>query len=473
MTLRFKTIQTEGIAQLSYFIGDDSAGTAAVIDPRIDCGIYLDIAREFGLSITHVFETHIHADFMSGSRELRKRTGKLDVFVSGESAPEYGQDCIKVYAGDTFSFGKAVLTARHTPGHTPEHLAYEVADKGKENEPWAVFSGDALLMDSAGRPDLLGESEKEELTEKLYHTLQGYFMGLKDGVIVFPCHSAGSACGASIGDHPATTIGRERENNPFLKAGELDTFKKLVGGDSSPVPAHYPRLKKINLEPPAAGNAPSCPALPPKQFRDKALSGDFNLVDTRDMLAFGGSHVKDAINIGGQPELSVFSGDMLDPEKAILLVVADDRKPEEIIALMWRVGYTRFAGYLCGGMKAWHNAGLESVHLPQITVQELNRALPGIQPLDVRTDEEWKGGHVRQAVHRYVGDLRCGAGDIRGVDKTKSVATYCGTGYRASIAASILQREGYTTVLNVPGSWTAWKAAGLPVEETAAGKETR
>ncbi len=198
MTMVFESVQTTGIAQISYLVGDDSSQTAAVIDPRPAVETYMELSRKYGVTISHIFETHIHADFMSGARELQRRVGSATIFASGEGQANYDFQVKKIQAGDRFEFGSVLLTARHTPGHTPEHMSYELAEKGRCEDPWGVLSGDSLFVSSAGRPDLLGEEETEELTKQLFHTLRDYYLKLDDGVIIYPCHGAGSACGPTL-----------------------------------------------------------------------------------------------------------------------------------------------------------------------------------------------------------------------------------------------------------------------------------
>ncbi|MCA9163258.1 MAG: MBL fold metallo-hydrolase, partial [Planctomycetales bacterium] len=322
MTMVFQRVQTQGIAQLSYLIGDDATGTATVIDPRPNVEVYLELARQFGVSITHVFETHIHADFMSGARELVSRLGSAKLFASGEGGADYGFDVSKVHDGDRFDFGAVILIARHTPGHTPEHVSFEIAEKQKPDKPWGVFTGDSLFVGSAGRPDLLGDEQTDELIEKLFHTLRDYYLKLSDGVIIYPCHGAGSACGADIGERPMGTIGYERETNDFLQYEDFQEFKKFVEENAPPEPHHYEHLKKVNAQgAPVLGHAPPAQGLPPKDFQKAIDSGNAQLLDTRQMLGFGGGHIEGAINIGSRPEISVWAGQMLDHEKPILLVV--------------------------------------------------------------------------------------------------------------------------------------------------------
>lgn len=466
MTMVFEKVQTAGIAQLSYLVGDDGSQTAAVIDPRPDIEVYLELSRKHGVTITHIFETHIHADFMSGARELAKRLGSGKIYASGEGDAKYDFPVQKIHAGDEFEFGSVCLTVRHTPGHTPEHVAYELAEKDHKKDPWGVLTGDSLFVGSAGRPDLLGEEETEELTEKLFHTLRDYYLKLDDGVIIYPCHGAGSACGADIGERPMSTIGYERRTNDFLQYDDFAKFKQFVKEGAPPVPQHYPILKKINVKgPERIGGAPTVPGLPPEEFQQAVKAGEAQLVDTRQMLAFGGGHIPGAVNIGDRPELSVWAGDMLSYEQPILLVVEDETQLDWIIWHFGYVGLTQFAGYLAGGMKAWENKALPLDTLPQLSVQQLAADRERFQLLDVRSESEFQNGRIAGAKHKFVAEMRDGVEGDLGLDPKKPVAVYCGSGYRASIAASLMKRDGFTEVYNVPGSIRAWRSAGFEVEK--------
>ena len=462
MTLIFQRIETAGIAQLSYLIGDDEARIAAVVDPRPDVDVYLRHAQSAGLVITHVFETHIHADFMSGARELVDRLGGAELCVSGEGDAEYGFPCRHIGGGDAFNFGPLVLTARHTPGHTPEHMAFELKERGA-SAPWGVLTGDSLFVGSAGRPDLLGQGETEELTRALFHTLRDYYLKLDDGVLLYPCHGAGSACGADIGDRPMGTIGYERRTNSFLRHERFEDFQRLVEESAPPIPHHYPRLKKLNAAgPPLLGAGPPIRALTPVAFQG-AIEGA-QLIDTRQMLAFGGGHISGAINIGARPELSVWAGQMLDVETPLLLVVEHERELARVVGLLVDTGFVEFRGYLAGGMQAWCDEALPVVRTREITVHELRDQMDELQVLDVRAPQEWEDGHVPGARHVYVADMRTGLAGAERLDRERPVAVYCASGYRASIATSILQRHGFVDARTVVGSWNAWTAAGYEVD---------
>lgn len=462
MSLVFKTVQTEGIAELSYLIGDDDEGIAAVFDPRPDCDVYIDMAREAGVAITHIFETHIHADLVSGSRELCARLESAKIYSSNEGGAEYGFDRESVTDGDEFIFGETTITAKHTPGHTPEHMSYLLADDEHPNEPWGILTGDSLFVSSAGRPDLLGQQHTKQLAEKQFHTLRDFYLQMPDHVMIFPNHGAGSPCGADIGARLTSTIGYERLHNKFLQFDDVQKFTDYALKTAPPVPIYYPRMKKLNAEgPPVLGNLPRVSGLPPKRFKEAIENKAGVLVDVRTIFAFGGAHIGGALNIPGSPILSIWAGWMLDPQKSILLVLENDDDLEKILRLFVRTGYTKFAGYLIGGMKAWDAAGFPNAEVRQMTVHELNKRNGELQIVDVRSPGEWKKGHIPKARHIFLPELKQRMGEL---DANRPTAVYCGSGYRASIATSILKPHGFDRLWNVPGSWEAWRKAKLPID---------
>src|SRR5580765_2132951 len=454
MSLVFKTIQTEGIAELSYLVGDDDEGVAAVFDPRADCDVYMEAARHAGVIITHIFETHIHADLVSGSRELCARLETAKIYASGEGGAKYGFDPEKIKDGDRFEFGEVIVTARHTPGHTPEHMSYLLSEADHPEDPWAVLTGDSLFVSSAGRPDLLGDKFTRQLAEQQFHTLHDFYLKLPDHVMIYPNHGAGSPCGADIGDRLSSSIGYERKFNKFLQFEDVKSFTDYAIKTAPPVPHYYPVMKKLNAKgPEILGNLPRVPGLPPKAFKEAIEKKAGVLVDTRTMLAFGGGHIPGAMNIGGAPVLSIWAGWMLASNEPILLVLENESDLEEVVRLFIRTGYSKFAGYLVGGMKAWEAAGFEQAEIRQMGVHELNKRAASLQIVDVRSPREWKNGHVPGARHIFLPELRKRVSEL---DRAKPTAVYCASGYRASIAASILKEEGFDELWNVPGSWEAW-----------------
>src|SRR5947208_12307762 len=263
MSLVFKTIQTQGIAELSYLVGDDDEGVAAIFDPRADVDVYIDMAREAGVASTHISETHIHADLVSGSRELCARVESAKIYNSSEGGAEYGFDREKVNDGDCFEFGEVLVTARHTPGHTPEHLSYLLADVDHPDDPWGILTGDSLFVSSAGRPDLLGDKHTKQLAEQQFHTLRDFYLKMPDHVMIYPNHVAGSPCGATIGARLTSTIGYERRHNKFLQFDDLKKFTEYALGSAPPVPTYYARMKMVNeAGPDVRGGRPRLTGLP-------------------------------------------------------------------------------------------------------------------------------------------------------------------------------------------------------------------
>ncbi len=461
MSLIFERIHTEGIAVLSYLLGDDETGEAAVFDPTPDVAPYIQIARKHGLSITHIFETHIHADLMSGSRELQARLGEpAEIYVSGEGGAKYKFAHKKVRDGDRFEFGDTVISAKHTPGHTPEHLSYLLAEKGRLKFPWGVLSGDSLFVGSAGRPDLLGDDQTEILAKQQFHTLRNFYLKLDDSVIVHPSHGSGSPCGADIGDRQQSTIGYERRFNPFLQFETAKAFTEHALKSAPPVPTYYPAMKRVNSAGPAVlGGPPHIPALTVESFKKAVARNAGILVDTRGMLAFGGGHIPGALHIGNSPLLPIWAGWLLPTKKPLLLVLEDDNEAEEIVKRFALTGYTHFTGYLSGGIAAWAGGGNDLAAIPQLPVHQLKDSADDLQIVDVRSQSEWEKGHVPGAQNIFLPELPKRAKEL---DRSAPTAIYCGSGYRASIAASILKSRGFD-VSNVPGSWHAWKASGYPV----------
>lgn len=454
-----ETIKAEGLAHLSYLLGDDAAGVCAVIDPRRDVSVYLDLARQHNARITHILETHIHADFVSGSRELQAETGAA-IYV-GESE-EYGFAHKPLHEGDTLTLGNLTLKALHTPGHTPEHISYLVRGGKGSQEPWALFSGDTLFAGEVGRPDLLGPGSEQVLARALYHSLHDKLLKLGDEVEVYPAHGQGSPCGGSIGDRNRSTIGYERLHDPKLQAMSEDAFAALVLSDLPPAPFYYPRMKKVNAKgPKLLHGLPHVQALDAATFEAEMQNPDTIVVDTREIEAFGGAHIRGALSITLRDEFPQWAGWMLKPEARILLVLTDEDKLVEVETHLLRVGYENIVGFLRQGMRGWFEVGRPFERTCELSVQELHAKLAAgkdtFQLLDVRRDDEWNEGAIPGAKHLFAPYL---PEHLEVVEKGTPVVVYCGSGYRASVAASVLQRNGFTDVCNVPGSMAAWKAAG-------------
>ena len=458
-----ETVQSEGLAHLSYLLGDDSAGVCAVIDPRRDVSVYLELARKKNCRITHILETHIHADFVSGSRELAAQTG-APIYV-GE-APEYGFEHNPLKEGDCLELGSVRLKVLHTPGHTPEHVCYLVSGGKGSDEPWALFSGDTLFAGEVGRPDLLGGGSEERLARQLYHTFHDKLLKLGDQVEVYPGHGQGSPCGGSIGDRNTTTIGYERQFNPKLQPQSEDEFVKQVLTGLPPAPFYYPRMKKVNAAGPRVlGCIPYVQPLDPEAFR--AAMGETERHRggrPRDRGVRRGAHRRGAEHrtAGRVPYLGG-----LDPEARTNRLaraapgVRPGRRPAAPAPDRHRER---------GRVPAAGHARMDRSRpaVPADAANERPRAEgtagrpaageDGLQLLDVRRDDEWESGHLPTAKHVYAPYL---SEHLDELDRERPVATFCGSGYRASLAASTLERNGFREVINIPGSMKAWKAAGF------------
>jgi len=346
-------------------------------------------------------------------------------------------------------------------------------------QPWALFSGDLLFAGEVGRPDLLGEEVEETLVHQLFDSLQDKVLKLGDGIIVYAAHGAGSPCGASIGDRPLTTIGYERKHNPTLGIKEEAGFIKAVRESLSPAPAYYQRVKKINTRGPKVfGDLPDIPPLPAEAFRDLAEEPDTIILDTREITAYGGGHIQDSIHIGLRSSFPIWAGEildetfpiwagrMVDPGLKIGLILPEDARVEEAQLYLFRIGIENISGYLREGFRTWLEAGFPFVRTEQLSVHELHQGIEkGKVPqiVDVRRETEWENGHIPGAKNIYVADL---LERVRELDREKPVVTYCGTGYRASIASSLLEKAGFE-VKNIPGSMSAWRQAGFPEEGNA------
>ncbi|MCA9793462.1 MAG: MBL fold metallo-hydrolase [Candidatus Eremiobacteraeota bacterium] len=462
MSLFFKQFKRPGLAQLAYLVGDRSKGIAALIDPCRDVLDYLETARKAGLRITHAIETHIHADFVSGTREVRRAVGAA--IVGGQSA-DYSFELDQYTEGDTIDLGRVRLQAMHTPGHTPEHLSWLLFDSGQGDEPIAVFTGDTLFNLDVGRPDLVGDDGGADNARALYGSLFDKLLPLGDRIEVYPGHGAGSACGKSIGGRDQSTLGNERRFSEALKERSQKEFVEWLTGEMPEPPTHYRRLKKVNASGAAlAGPCPSAPQpLTPQEFQTLARQEGTLILDTRSMLAFGGGHIPNALNIPLLPQFVSWAGWMLDPQVKLLLVVENERDLVPVREHLFRIGLDNLAGYLHGGMSSWQEQARPLDSVEQWTVHELDRRRQqNIAILDVRSPQEWNNGNIPGAIHQFVPHLEA---NLAALDRDRPVAVYCGTGYRASIGASILKRNGFDRVANIPGSWKAWRAADLPVQQ--------
>lgn len=449
-----KKVKAEGLAHLSYLVGSD--GKAAVIDPRRDCGIYLDIAEEEELAITHILETHRNEDYVTGSRELASATGAI--ILHGDMGFGYGRP---VREGDEVDLGQAVLRAIATPGHTPESMSYVLYDRSAGPQPIGVFTGDALFVGEVGRTDLLGKERIDELASLLFDSLHNKILRLGEGTIIYPAHGAGSACGGSISDREESTIGLEMVQNKALHLERKEDFVAMKTGEVMEKPYYFTRMEEVNLAgQPVLGSLPHPPALSPGEFERSARSGAA-VLDVRAPTSFAGGHVPGSISIPLEV-LPNYAGWMLGYDRPLLLVTDGPGELDRVVRMLVRIGYDDLAGHLAGGVEGWAKSGLPVSSFPSVTPMELHRMLSrgeDILVLDVRTEKERRAGWVEGSLHIFAGYLKYRMGEVPG---GRRVAVMCSSGMRGSLGAGLLQDAGHD-VLNVLGGMGGWMKAGLPM----------
>jgi hydroxyacylglutathione hydrolase len=461
VSLHFRQFYLGCLAHASYLIG--SRGEAAVVDPRRDVDEYLEEARSHGLTIRYVIETHLHADFVSGHRELAERTGAAVVF-SEKAGVRFPHRAVK--EGDEIRIGDAVLRVLETPGHTPESICILVSDSESSPEPKLVLTGDTLFIGDVGRPDLAGAqgSSAEAMAALLYDSLHRKLLALPDAVQVYPAHGAGSLCGRNISQQTSSTIGEQRRVNYALQPMPKERFVRMVTSDLPEVPQYFPRDVAINREgaPPLA-ERPLPPALSPAALWAQAAAGAA-VVDVRSAAAFGTAHLQGSINVGLGGQFAAWAGALVPHQRPVLLVAEDETGVREAVLRLARVGLEDVAGYLDGGVAAWERAGLPLASLPQIAVDELKERLreqPHLSVVDVRRPAEWEAGHVPGAVNVPLDRLER---DAARLDPTRATVVICAGGYRSSAAASLLEKRGFRELSNVVGGTSAWLAAGYPTD---------
>ncbi|HYE64188.1 MAG TPA: rhodanese-like domain-containing protein [Pyrinomonadaceae bacterium] len=458
----FKQFYLGCLAHASYLIG--SGGEAAVVDPQRDVDQYITEAEAQGLKIKYVIETHLHADFVSGHRELGARTGAEIVF--GEKAGATFQHRA-VKNGDEIRLGKVILRILETPGHTPESISVLVIDTEVSDQPQKVLTGDALFIGDVGRPDLVGSKgfTAEQMAGMLYDSLHGKLLKLDDSVEVYPSHGAGSLCGRNMSKETSSTIGEQRSFNYALKPMPKDDFVRMMTTDLPEVPAYFPRDAEINRTgAPALEALPRPAALTPEEV-NKLAQQDHLILDVRPAAAFGTAHVPGSLNIGLGGQFASWAGTLIPMGTPIILVAEDESGVDEALMRLARVGIESVKGYLSGGIYAWDKAGLDTEAILQMPVDELRSRLQEgseLQIIDVRRPAEYKAGHVPGAQSAQLAQLEK---HVTEFDPQRPTAVICASGYRSSAATSMLARKGFRQLFNIVGGTNAWISAGYPAED--------
>lgn len=452
--MHVEQLYTNCLSEAAYFIADKNE--AAVIDPLRDVDVYLKKAQEKGVTIKYIFETHFHADFVSGHLELAQKTGATIVYGPGA---ETGFKVHVAKDGAVFTIGNLKLEVLHTPGHTLESSCYLLHNEA--GNPYCLFSGDTLFVGDVGRPDLFsGNKTKEELASMLYNSLHKKIIPLADNIIVFPAHGPGSACGKKLGSQTTSTIGEQKQSNYALQEMTQEEFVNTVTEGLSTPPVYFPINAKINKqgydsldEVMNRGNK----ALSVAEFKDAIKTGAW-VLDTRKATEFTEGFVPSSISIGLEGRFAEWAGSVL-PYDSLLVLVTEEGKEEETILRLARVGIDKVVGYLSGGYDSWVNAGEKIDMVIDIEPDELAMDIPHdkhLQVIDVRKPSEFEAGHVRGAVNAPLDTLN-DVLNIAKIDDENNLYIHCAGGYRSVIAASLFKRQGYHNLRNVLGGFAKMK----------------
>ena len=474
-------MQTEAISIEQFFLGClahasyliSSNGIAAVIDPQRDVDIYIDTAREQGLKIEHIIETHLHADFVSGHHELADRTGAR-IYIGAASGATFPH--VPVRDGDSLQFGKCRFDFLETPGHTVESICAVLTDLTQPSRPRAVFTGDTLFVGDVGRPDLSVEHTPQELAALLYKSLHEKLLTLPDETEIFPAHGAGSLCGRQVGTERSSTIGKERRFNYALQARTPEEFVHLLTDSLPPRPEYFGRDVELNRQ--GAAALDQLPPLSPLKAGEvlRLQSEDAVVLDTRPSVQFAVGHVPGSLHISLSGQFASWAARILGLDKRIILVSEDPDHLRESQLRLARVGIEHVDGYLENGIAGWIEAGLgleytpglrlehiprlELDHIPQISPKEFTKLLESdkekIVVLDVREPGEVAAGAIENSIRIPLGQLSARTGEL---DPGRLIVVHCKGGYRSAIATSILRRAGFRDIADLTGGFDAWEAA--------------
>jgi hydroxyacylglutathione hydrolase len=450
------------LAHASYLLA--SGGEGVVVDPQRDVELYLKAAQDHGVTIRHIFESHLHADFVSGHRELAARTGAT-IYMGAQAGATFPH--VPVSDGFELKFGQASIGVLETPGHTAESICLVVTDREKSPAPWAVLTGDTLFIGDVGRPDLSPGHTPAELAGLLYDSLHHKLLTLGDGVLVYPAHGAGSLCGKNMRAERSSTIGTERLTNYALQIGSREEFVMQLTSNLPARPEYFLKDAEINRTGAGAlADLPPLRAIAPADLQNMLSAGEIAL-DVRPGEDFAAGHVPGSVNIALSGQFASWAGTVLGLSAHPVLIAASDDEAsnaqvDEARLRLTRVGIEALNGYLAGGVAAWKQAGFAMATISQVAADELNARMKSeqIQVLDVRREPEWDAGHIEDAVWWPLDNFKVSPPEI---DHDAPIAVHCKGGYRSMIASSLLQRAGFRNVTNIVGGFDAWQQAKLPV----------
>lgn len=458
-------IYTGCLSEAAYFI--ESNGEAVVIDPMRDTNAYLEIAKDHTATIQYIFETHFHADFISGHLDLAKETGATIVYGPNTKA-DFNFHLAK--DGEIFKIGNITLEVIHTPGHTLESTCYLLRDEN--GKAYCIFTGDTLFVGDVGRPDLSsGNLSKEELASIMYDSVQNKILTLPDNVIVYPAHGPGSSCGKNIGNETTSTIGSEKKNNYALQPQTREEFIKSVTDGLEEAPPYFSinaRINKEGYENLDEIKAKGLRALPVEEFKTKVDQGCV-ILDTRDGAEFTNGFIPGSISIGLDGRFAEWAGSLLSFDEPMILVTPVGKEEETLIRLA-RVGFDKVEGFLKGGFEAWKNADEKIDLIINVEADELGMDIPFDEKLtvvDVRKFSEFADGHVKEAINIPLAEMKDVA-QIAQLEEDQNLYVHCASGYRSVIASSLLKRQGYHNLRNVVGGWKKIKEEkNIPTEKEA------
>lgn len=462
----FQHIYDKSLAQASYFIGCQKAGVAAVIDAKRDVDTYMEIAKANNMKITHIFETHIHADFLAGSRELAKLTG-AELYLSDEGGEgwEYEFPHQGLKDGDKVQVGNLSFDIMHTPGHTPESISFLLTDNPASKKPVMLFTGDFVFVGDIGRPDLLekaagiiGTADAGAL--QMYNSINK-FADLPDYIQVWPGHGAGSACGKALGAVPSTTVGYEKIRNWALQyENDQPGFVKYLLEDQPEPPKYFAMMKKLNKEDrPLLTEVPKLNKLSADELKAAMVKG-IKLIDARNKIDFATGFIPESINIQGNNSFATWAGWFLKYDEPFMLL-ADEGQLDDLTRKLMRIGLDNIYGYI-PSTSVWTVAGGKLQTVNNISLTEAKQMIENntVQVVDLRGASEYNAGHIAKADNVFVGTL---PDNLNKVSKDKKVIIHCQAGDRASIAYSILAKNGFTNVANYSGGINEWVNEGEPV----------
>jgi hydroxyacylglutathione hydrolase len=462
--MRVRQFVDEGLGNSAHLVISEKDGVAALIDPLCDVDQYLDVARREGVHITHVFETHIHNDFVSGSRELAALTGAR-IVASADAGLDFDHQAVR--DGDVVVVGDVSVTVLATPGHTPEHVSYLARDTSRPAEPPVLFSGGSLLVGAVSRTDLLGHEHATGLAHQLYRSLHEKILPLDDAVIVHPTHGAGSFCTAAAAAESTTTIGRERRSNPFLTLPDPEAFTDRILASMPSYPTYFHSMRALNRRGPRVfGDLPRLTPLSPHDVQTRHRNGDA-VVDMRSVHDYARTHIRGVYNVELRPAFASWVGWVV-PFGAPVILISDTTEVQQYaVRQLIRIGYDDLPGYLEGGMSAWVRAGLPVERSTVLTMREVRQRLDRGDPLivvDVRQAHEWAAGRMPQADLIEAGALP--DADLH-LPHDRLIATHCGHGQRAATGSSVLEQRGYRNLAIITEGVDDWRKAGGQVQQGA------